>query len=307
MRYWNWATTRALACATLTAGSLLTGCARNEFGATPPSPALPPARAARPAMALVYVSDDKRNVVSVFDESGKPAATIATGLNYPQGLYVDGAHDLWVANQGDSDVLEYKRGASSPIARLADNNNLPNDVTMCPDGTIYVANVFSPNGGGDITVYAPAKHRVSRTLGYANSEFTFVTCDAKGNVFATGVTGTLGSVIVFPGGHQKSAKMLPITGGGNLGGIKVDRGGNLLVDDPSGTVSEYTPPGKPTGLVVRTAGWSDIALDAAGTTLFGADIAAQRGIAVSFPGGSLRHTYRGGFQSVVGIAVDGAP
>jgi sugar lactone lactonase YvrE len=257
----------------------------------------------------VYVSDAQHNLVVVFDRNGRRVATLRNGINYPQGLYVDAAHDLWVANEGTSEVLEYARGASSPKFRLADGTNLPSDVSICPDGTIYVANVFAAKSAGGIAVYAPERRHPNRSLTYAGSEFLFVTCDARGNVFATGVTGTFGSVVAFPGGHEKNAQQLPILGGGNLGGIKIDAPGNLLVDDPSAeTVTEYTESGSPTGVSIATDGWTDIALDPAGATLFGADTGGRQGIAVSFPAGRIVTTYRAPrLSGVIGVAFDPGP
>jgi hypothetical protein len=260
---------------------------------------------ANAAKALVYVSDARHNLIVAFDRNGRRVATIRNEINYPQGLYVDAAHNLWVANQGTSQVLEFARGASSPSFRLADGTNLPSDVTICPNGTIYVANVFAAKSAGSIAVYLPGRRHPSRSITYAGSEFLFVTCDAKSNVFATGVTGTMGSVVAFPGG-QKNARLLPITGGGNLGGIKMDGAGNLLVDDPyARTVTEYTEAGSPTGLSVATDGWMDIAFEFPGDVLFGADTGGKRGVAVSFPAGKILTTYGAPhFSDVIGIAFD---
>lgn len=293
--------------------SLLVSCTSARNGALPP-PVPVSADRAKPADATrVYVSDKTHNIVAIFDGNGKRVGTIGStgGLNYPQNLFVDARGDLWVANQGDHDVLMFPPGSPYATVSLADHKNLPADVTICSDGTIFVANVFSPDGGGDITVYKGitgdairgAARQAIRKLTYAGSEFTGITCDAGGNVFATAVVGTFGSVVEFPSGQEAHAKQLPISSGGNLGGIKIDRAGNLLVDDPEGQVTEYTETGRPTGVAIATGGWYGIALDAAGTTLYGADAGAEQGIAVTFPGGVQERTFRSkDFSGVIGIA-----
>lgn len=296
----------------------IASCTSERMDAVPaPATALPGSRNAAGA-SRVYVSDEKHNLVAVFTGDGKRVGTIDStgGLKYPQNIFVDGSGDLWVANQGGHDVLMFPPDSDFATVVLADHKNLPADVTICPNGTIFVANVFSPVGGGDITVYKGIEeHVIRRTarqairkLTYEGGEFTGITCDGAGNVFATAVVGTLGSVVEFPGGHEAHATQLPISSGGNLGGIKIDHAGNLLVDDPIGSVTEYSETGHPTGVSIRTNGWYGIALDPAGTTLYGADAGSEEGVAVTFPGGTLRHVYHGkDLSAVVGIAFAPAP
>lgn len=249
--------------------------------------------------SLVYVSDVANSTIGIFDRNGDPVAVMTHHLKYPAGLFVDAAHHLWVANEGSSTIEEFSRGGGSLLTTLPDGSDNPEDVTICPDGTIYVANIV--NG---IAVYSGPKHKRSRTLDYDAAAFTFITCDAAGNVFATGVVGTNGTVIEFPGGSSSGAKLLPISSAGNLGGIKPDNAGNLLVEI-DGSVTEYTEAGYATGNAIETNGqWEDIALDRDGKVLLGADQTHDEGIAVSFPRGNARATYRHGFNTVLGVAFD---
>ena len=121
--------------------------------------------------------------------------------------------------------------------------------------------------------------------------------------FATAVVGTFGSVVEFPRGRQEHATQLPISSGGNLGRIKIDRAGNLLVDHPEGQVTECTEAGQPTGLRSRRTDGTESSWNPAGTTLYGADAGSEQGIAVSFPGGVQERTFRSkDLSAVVGIA-----
>ena len=299
--------------------SLLVSCTSERTGAVPQPVPASADRTTSADASRIYVSDEKHDIVAIFNRDGKRVGTIDStgGLNYPQNLFVDGSGDLWVANQGGHDVLMFPPDSPYPTVALADHKNLPADVTICPNGTIFVANVFSPAGGGDITVYKGIEEhamirttarQASRKLTYEGSEFTGITCDAAGNVFATAVVGTLGSVVEFPGGQGAHATQLPISSGGNLGGIKIDHAGNLLVDDPTGSVTEYSETGHPTGVSIPTNGWYGIALSPAGTTLYGADAGNEEGVAVTFPGGSQRRVYRSkDLVAVIGIAYAPAP
>jgi hypothetical protein len=243
--------------------------------------------------ALVYIADQASNLVVVFDRNGTETGTIASGLDYPQGLFVDGKHNLWVANRGASNVLEFARGASTPRRTLSDPGAQPEDVTICPNGTVYVANILTTSGGGNIAVYAGGSLQPTGTLSYDLGNVFYVTCDAVGNVFAGQLFGSNGTVVEFPGGQQSGATMLPIFTGGNPGGIKPDAAGNLLFSDSGGSVTEYTEAGTPTGNVIHTGGgWTDIALDRKGNVVLGADGSIGGGASLEFPSGAHRPSYK---------------
>jgi hypothetical protein len=290
--------------AAFAAVTLQSGCAASDQGSIPgvaSARVAPFVQRAQTRGSLVYVSDAASSFISVFDRNGNKIGRITQGLTYPAGLFVDAQHNLWVANGGDSSVLEYARGGTTPIATFADGSAYTQDVTICPNGDVFVATLL-----GGITKYTGKKHHLSGSLSYYGGQFQFVTCDEAGNVFATGVVGTNGTVIEFPGGRQKGANMLPISSLGNLGGIKPDNAGNILVSGVYGaTVTEYTEAGKPTGVQINTQdGWLDIALTRNGNLLLGSDGAANAGVSVTFPGDKPRVTYRDSFSSVWGVAFD---
>ena len=187
--------------------------------------------------------------------SGELVGQITNGLVEPQGLFVDASRNLWVANFNN--VLVYPRGGLSPSATLMDSVGYPVDVTVCPNGTAYVADFYnySNSNVASIQVYPPGNTSPSATLNYS-SDFRnpFLTCDAAGNVFAAILTGDSvgdGRVIEFPLGQQRGVKDLGIVLQ-SPGGIKPDNAGNLLVTDLIGhTITEYAESGSPTGTFDR--------------------------------------------------------
>ena len=246
---------------------------------------------------LVYISLATSNSIAAFQLNGKRIGTISTDVNYPQGLFVDAHGTLYVANRGSSDVLEFKRGASTPFAILRDGQKQPEDVTVCPSGTVYVANI-----SGGIAVYAHGSGTPTGKLNYEGGLFFFATCDAQGNVFGTLVLGTTGTVAEFPGGRQKGATQLPIFFGGNPAGIQADNAGNLLVAGQGDGVEEFTEAGQPTGLQITTAGLNEITLSPDGTLLLGSS--ANGALQYTFPGGTLDRTYRTHGGNPIGAAFD---
>lgn len=253
--------------------------------------------------ALVYISQENDNRISVFQLNGKRVGEITKGVAYPQGLFTDASGTLFVANRGAGNVLEFKRGSDSPFKVLSDRKKQPEDVTLCPDGTVYVANILgSHGGGGDISVYANGRTHATGSLTYTSGFFFFLACDAQGNLFGTMVLGTTGTVIEFPNAQQNGAKQLPIFWGGNPAGIAIDAAGNLLVADQGEGVEEFTEAGYPTGLQIATTGLNEIVLSHNGKLLLGST--SKGAVQYTFPGGRLDHTYRTSQGTTIGATFD---
>ncbi|MGC2407754.1 MAG: hypothetical protein WA431_15230 [Candidatus Cybelea sp.] len=269
------------------------------------APMQPAQRPAAPDLrkALVYVSQENDNSISAFQLGGKRIGEITNGVSYPQGLFADASGTLYVANRGASNVLEFKRGSDSPFKVLNDGKKQPEGVTLCPDGTVYVANILgSHGGGGDISVYANGSTHATGTLSYTSGFFFFLACDAQGNLFGTMVLGTTGTVIEFPDAQQNGAKQLPIFWGGNPAGIAIDAAGNLLVANQGEGVEEFTEAGYPTGLQIATTGVNEIVLSPNGKLLLGST--SKGAVQYTFPGGRLNHTYRTSHGATVGATFD---
>ena len=253
---------------------------------------------------LAYISDFLANDVTVFSVGGAVQGQIG-GLSNPGGIFVDSKHNLWVANNGANNILEFARGATSPSNTLSDPGAGPLDVTICGRDTIYVAGSNSTS----IEVYTKGRTSPTRSLTYAGSQQTdALTCDAAGNVFATVVVSFHGGVVEFPGGKQRGATLLPISLSGP-GGIKPDDAGNLLVDDQSAqTITEYTEAGAPTGSAIHTASDCINFGVMRNSKIVGCAVYAASGTSggqsYAFPVGTLRQTYTSSFTLPYGFAFD---
>jgi hypothetical protein len=253
---------------------------------------------------LAYISDFLANNVTVFDLNGTIRGQIG-GLSNPGGLFVDSKRNLWVANGGANNVLEFARGATMPFNTLNDPGAGPLDVTMCPNGTVYVAGSTS----AAIEVYPRGSINPTRSLTYPGAnQNDALTCDAEGNVFATIVISFHGGVVEFPRGKQHGATQLPISLGGP-GGIKPDNAGNLLVDDQTAqTITEYTEAGSPTGNAIHTA-YDCIKFGVTrNNKVVGCAVyvssGTSEGQSYTFPGGTMRQTYSSSFMLPYGFAFD---
>jgi len=249
---------------------------------------------------LVYMSSwGTASVVDVLAMNGQQVGQITNGLVEPAGLFVDTKGSLWVANV--SNVVVYPRGSLSPSKTLTDLVGFPIDVTVCPDGTAYVADLYDNSSSNDasVQVYAHGSTTPTGNLDYANDfRNPFLTCDAAGNVFVALLTGEYsgdGRVVEFPHGKQKGAKDLGIVLQ-SPGGIKPDNAGNLLVTDLIGhTITEYAENGSPTGQSIATGTATEgIAVTREGRIVLGATDTTQDGpvgISWSWPGGKQLRVY----------------
>jgi hypothetical protein len=226
---------------------------------------------------LAYMSSwGSGAVVDVFTLNGRQVGQITNGLFVPQGLFVDSKGSLWVANLNN--VLVFPHGGLTATTTLNDPVGDPVDVTVCPNGTAYVADFYDTANYSvaSIQVYPPGSTSPTDTLTYSgDSRNPYLTCDAAGNVFTSILIGQSigdGRVIEFPLGQQAGAKDLGIS----------------LQD----TITEYTENGTPTGVSIATVNPIEgIALTRNGKTILGADPNGPDGLTWSFPAGKQERVY----------------
>jgi hypothetical protein len=165
---------------TFTAAAVLTGCGNGsgaQFGAPlSRSGAVATGRAftmGRPDRGRSWMAPDtkKRDLLYVSDSfpygsndvyvysypKGKLKGTL-TGFNEPSGQCVDKAGDVFIANFGASQILEYAHGGTSPIKTLSDPDYYPLGCSVDPTtGNLAVTNRLSTSfTAGDVAIYADA-------------------------------------------------------------------------------------------------------------------------------------------------------
>jgi DNA-binding beta-propeller fold protein YncE len=115
--------------------------------------------------AAVIVADSGSDNVYVFTTKGKLTATI-TGLDEPQGVALDAAGNLYVANTLGNDVIVYKNDFKTVLATLADPGQYPAGVGVDrATGLVGVTNIVSTGGGtGSVSFYEPGATQPCNTL-----------------------------------------------------------------------------------------------------------------------------------------------
>jgi sugar lactone lactonase YvrE len=125
----------------------------------------------RDAAGFLYVANQTSNAITVYapgaDGNTAPVRVISgpnTQINVPEGpegLAVDGAGSVYVANQADHKILVFAAGASGDVApsrRIAGSCtgvSRPMGLALDTSGRLYVANLASYNSPGSqrVTVY----------------------------------------------------------------------------------------------------------------------------------------------------------
>jgi hypothetical protein len=195
--------------------------------------------------ALLYVSDPGANVVNVLSYPNGKRLGKLTGFDRPRGECVDGDGNVYVTNEGASNVLEYAHGGTTPIDTIPDPGQNPYDCAVNLNegnltGHFAILNISTTTGGrGTVTVIGGQAEGTYKLNMFSSVKFLSYTQQQNvGNLFVDGTNSSGGFQMAILGPHRN--KFRPVTmphSIGAPGGIQWD-GKYLAVGDqngPSGT------------------------------------------------------------------------
>jgi hypothetical protein len=211
--------------------------------------------AARSNQTLLYVSQLVSSSVGIYAVGAKgfkTAGTLTLGSgSYPLGLTVDGSQNLYVAistlgGSGTPSVDVFPRGATQPSKVYTDGLTGPIDVAVDRHGTLYVANLANPGGGGCGQSSGPGGSVVEYANGSSTPTATItdfpgcpngVAVDSKSNLYLTYIyypaSGFVQSdVRKYAYQSTKGEELnLQVSGGPFMGGIAVTPKGDIVVEN----------------------------------------------------------------------------
>jgi hypothetical protein len=177
---------------------------------------------------------------------------VLRGLDSPAGECVDSAQNVWITETYASKLVEYARGGTKPIAKLADTEQYPTDCSIDPiTGNLAVANAQNSSGGqGSIAIYTgasgtPRLYSSSKLyypffLGYDDASNLFIDGEGQDGAFVFGE---------LPAGSGKFTK-IPLHKAFELaGGVLWDGAYVTVGDEGAGVVYQTTGAG---GQIVGT-------------------------------------------------------
>lgn len=130
--------------------------------------------------ALLYATSG-RTIVSVFSYPTMKSVGTLTGFIGANGACVDKAGDTFITNGGESSILEFAHGGTTPINTLDDPGAMPFACAIDPiSGDLAVANFE-----GGVAVYKSAQG-TPITYSFMGVGAQFCGYDNKGNLFVDG-------------------------------------------------------------------------------------------------------------------------
>ncbi|HEX4012327.1 MAG TPA: hypothetical protein VHX17_00400 [Candidatus Cybelea sp.] len=206
------------------------------------------------ASTLLYTSDPFEAAVDIWTVKGKAlksSGRLELGAGaFPLGLTVDSAQNLYVAvsslGSGTPSVAVIARGATKPSRVYTQGLTAPVDVAVDAHGTLYVANLANPLGGGcaegsgpggSVIEYAQGSSKPARTIDDFTGCPEGIAVDSSSNLYLTNIyypaTGFLLSDVTkyaYKSTHG-TALGLQVPGGPDLGGIQIAGNGDLVVQN----------------------------------------------------------------------------
>jgi sugar lactone lactonase YvrE len=198
---------------------------------------------------------------------------IGSGFTSPQGIAVDGAANVYIADPGQNAVLLYPAG-SSTATKIGTGLTKPTSVALDNAGNLYIADsgngrvVEVPNIGGVLT--SSAQSVIISSLGTALG----IATDLNNNLYIADSTKNqvlqLGTIAGLPNAASTSQLALSSTGTSTFTApiaVATDSTGNVFIaDTTANTVTEITYYGKQTiNIGTGYSHPSGLATDAAGS------------------------------------------
>lgn len=158
--------------------------------------------------------------------SANSSATTQTGLNYPQGIFVDGAGDLWVADRLNRRVLKFTRpsGNGQAAAVVVGQADFTSRGSACSQTGMYYPVGLTVDPAGNLWV---ADQQCSRVTKYAYPVSS----------------GQAASVVLGQGNFTTTDMAQGQTGLYNPKGVVADGSGNIwVVDSMNSRIVKYSVP-----------------------------------------------------------------
>ncbi len=290
--------------------SALTACGVGG-GAVPVANAVAPVQSVRPDKKsdLNYVSDQGTGDVLVYTyPQGKLSQTL-TGFALPSGLCSDKKGHVWVVDDYNKDVVEYKHGGSTPIKTLYEENYNPMGCAVDPKtGDLAVANLSSVSTNSATIGVINPKSKSGGWTYYDDSAFqSFWYCgyDSNGNLFASAFTGSVTGLAELPNGASTFTNLKVNQSLYGPAGVQWD-GKYLAVGNEQSTVYQFSVSGgKATKQGTTSLGGAKAVYQfwIEGKDIFGAD-AGNGSVGVwSYPGGGSALKTITGFTTPLGITI----
>ena len=229
---------------------------------------------------------------------------IRAGVSGPNGMAVNAAGDLFVANVDNDTVEEFGPHTDTPIRVITTSFHNPLTLAVGSNGTLYAVNYLQIGHGSSIFEFRPGNTIPAVTI-HLPGGFEGLALDDHNNLYAgyNTVTG-VGRILRFAPGSAVGKEL-----GIKLrfaGGVAIDNRGNLLACDQTGHVIDVFAPGQTTPMKQISQGLTSpyqMTFSPDFTRLFVADNVSHTVNVYSYPDGMLVNQIQRA-NAASGVAVD---
>ena len=201
-----------------------------------------PRTAAACGTKVSFISDPLHSDIFVFSGSSLCATLTGHRISEPSGMDVDSKGNLWVANFGGSNLLEFAPPyTGAPLKTIADPGFNPGGVAVCRD-YIAIANTSSSGGTNVMTL---RNGKLTKLLADPNvTDEAFPVCDPAGDLFVSGIDRSSHSFIDEWNLGKGTPKELSAIQSAisNIGGLDWEGTSLWVLDQLNKTVTEWPAP-----------------------------------------------------------------
>jgi hypothetical protein len=169
---------------------------------------------ARRAPRLLFIADYGSSVVDIFTMPNLALKGQLTGFSFPEGECTDLSGNIWIANTGAMQLLQYSR-TGTLLRTLSDPGEYPSSCAVNKNGDLAVANIENASAGpGNVTVFANASGSGTPYTNPSFYQYFFVGYDPNGNLFFDGTNSSRTSSYLgeLPSGSS-STQLITLSGG----------------------------------------------------------------------------------------------
>ena len=178
---------------------------------------------AAPSASDLYVSSPAQSAIFKLTKDGKAATEVASGLNEPRGIAFDAAGNLFVAVQGDSNVLKITPDGTRSI--YASEIFRPSALVFDGGGNLFVAS-GEPGSGNVVKIGADGTKSIVASV---KNPYAMV-CDAFGNLYVSSIDYPFPVMKITPSG---TASVFTTVFSGATG-LTIDQSGTMYLADVGG-------------------------------------------------------------------------
>lgn len=193
----------------------MSGAAKGGFAASHPDRQRSWMSPGATAKVLLYISNYLTDDVFVFSYPQLKLVGTLTGFVQPDGICTDKNGDVFIVNNQNGTIVEYKHGGTSPIATLTDPAGEPVNCSVDPTtGNLAIATIHTYSSApGSVAIFAHAKGTPKIIYDPKITLVYFVGYDNRSNLYMDGLESGVGFAFAELPKGKKTFTHITLKGG----------------------------------------------------------------------------------------------